>query len=97
MGAELPEVDSADFRAPMSQFASGVTIVTTEDGSGKPFGFTASAFSSLSLNPPLILVCLDRKADCFDLSDENNAQCTVSWMLYSIYNIDFSRIHENAM
>jgi flavin reductase ActVB len=66
MGAELPEVDSADFRAAMSQFASGVTIVTTEDGSGKPFGFTASAFSSLSLNPPLILVCLDRKADCFD-------------------------------
>lgn len=49
----------------MSRFASGVTVVTTIDGSGKPAGFTASAFASLSLEPPLVLVCLDKKADSY--------------------------------
>lgn len=53
------------FRDAMSRFASGVTIVTTRDRSDVDWGFTASAFSSLSLDPPLILVCLDRKADSF--------------------------------
>jgi flavin reductase ActVB len=58
-------LDPADFRNAMSTFASGVTIVTTtQDGRG-PAGFTASAFNSLSLNPPLVIVCLDRGADCF--------------------------------
>ncbi len=56
---------SMAFRDAMSRFASGVTIVTTTDAAGVSWGFTASAFSSLSLEPPLILVCLDRKADCF--------------------------------
>lgn len=59
-------VESADFRAAMSQFASGVTIVTTKDARGVPVGFTASAFSSLSLDPPLVLVCLDKKAECYE-------------------------------
>lgn len=61
-----PAVDPADFRTAMSQFASGVTVVATQDGGGVPAGFTASAFSSLSLDPPLVLVCLDRGAECFD-------------------------------
>jgi flavin reductase ActVB len=51
------------FRNAMAQFASGVTIVTTVQADGVPKAFTASAFSSLSLDPSLILVCLDRKAD----------------------------------
>lgn len=50
----------------MSRFASGVTVVTTLDATGVPTGFTASAFSSLSLHPPLVLVCLDRRAECFE-------------------------------
>jgi flavin reductase ActVB len=50
----------------MARFASGVTIVTTESPGGSRVGFTASAFSSLSLDPPLILVCLERRAECFD-------------------------------
>jgi flavin reductase ActVB len=56
-------VDQMAFRNAMAQFASGVTIVATREEDGNPKGFTASAFSSLSLDPPLILVCLDRKAD----------------------------------
>ena len=59
----MTTADQTAFRNAMAQFASGVTIVTTRDEEGTPRGFTASAFSSLSLDPPLILVCLDRKAD----------------------------------
>jgi flavin reductase ActVB len=54
----MTTVDTTAFRNAMAQFASGVTVVTTTDDDGIPWGFTASAFSSLSLEPPLILVCL---------------------------------------
>jgi flavin reductase ActVB len=56
-------VDSTAFRNAMARFASGVTIVTTVDENGTSWGFTASAFSSLSLEPPLVLVCLEKKAE----------------------------------
>ena len=55
-------VSKDDFKAFMSQFASGVTVVTTVDGDGSPWGLTVSAFSSLSLDPPLCLFCLDHRA-----------------------------------
>jgi flavin reductase ActVB len=55
----------ARFRESVSDFATGVTIVTTADpGDGHWVGYTASAFASLSLRPPLVLVCLDQGADC---------------------------------
>lgn len=50
-------IDPALFRQAMAGFPSGVTIVTTTDENGGMVGFTASAFSSLSLDPPLVLVC----------------------------------------
>lgn len=50
-------IDPADFRAAMAEFPSGVTVVTTLDENGALVGFTASAFSSLSMDPPLVLVC----------------------------------------
>ena len=56
---------SDDFKGALSRFASGVTIVTCLGENGEPFGFTASSFSSLSLDPPLVLVCFDRKAESF--------------------------------
>lgn len=59
----MTALDPADFRNAMARFASGVTIVTTLTADGTPFGFTASAFSSLSLQPPLVLVCLENKAE----------------------------------
>lgn len=62
----VPALDPTDFRNAMSKFASGVTVVTAHAPDGTPVGFTASAFSSLSLDPPLILVCLDRRAECFE-------------------------------
>lgn len=55
-------IDSAIFRQTMSHFLSGVTIVTARHPDGRRAGLTASAFSSLSLEPPLILVCVSRHA-----------------------------------
>jgi flavin reductase (DIM6/NTAB) family NADH-FMN oxidoreductase RutF len=47
-----------DFRRALGHFASGVTVVTTWDREGRPTGLTASAFTSVSLTPPLVLVCV---------------------------------------
>jgi len=58
-------LDQTAFREALSRFASGVTVVITRNGSGNAAGFTASAFSSLSLDPPLVLVCLQKDADCY--------------------------------
>jgi flavin reductase (DIM6/NTAB) family NADH-FMN oxidoreductase RutF len=56
-GADLT---SEDFRRAVGHFATGVTVVTSVGPDGQPVGTTASAVSSLSLDPPLILVCFDR-------------------------------------
>jgi flavin reductase ActVB len=52
------------FRAAMSRFPAGVVIVTTRGDNGAPHGFTASSFCSVSLEPPLVLVCLATSANC---------------------------------
>jgi len=52
------------FKDAMAGFPSGVTIVTTVDENGKWWGFTASSFCSVSVDPPLILVCLSVNAEC---------------------------------
>jgi flavin reductase (DIM6/NTAB) family NADH-FMN oxidoreductase RutF len=46
----------------MSQFATGVTVITSIGPDGQPVGTTANAVSSLSLDPPLLLVCFDRSS-----------------------------------
>ena len=55
-------IDKDPFRAVLGRFASGVTIITTVDADGDDQGMTVSAFSSLSLDPPLVLVCIDHTA-----------------------------------
>ncbi len=54
--------DAELFKEVMSQFATGVTVVTGVDRSGIPVGFTANAVASVSLEPPLILACADRRS-----------------------------------
>ncbi|WP_443060221.1 flavin reductase family protein [Streptomyces sp. NBC_00444] len=61
----LPEalVAPEEFRAAMARFPSGVVVVTTRCQDGTPRGFTASSFCSVSLEPPMVLVCLANSAD----------------------------------
>ena len=56
-------VDATAFRRALAQFATGVTVVTTRDAAGQPMGLTVNAFSAVSLDPPLVLVCIDRRSE----------------------------------
>ena len=58
-------VTSDKFRQVMGNFATGITVVTTLDKSGKPYGLTVNSFTSVSLDPVLVLVCLDNKLSGF--------------------------------
>ncbi|WP_300016629.1 flavin reductase family protein [Pseudonocardia sp.] len=64
----IPGSDAAEraglFREAMATFPSGVTIVTTTDITGRWWGFTATSFCSVSMQPPLVLVCLAETAEC---------------------------------
>ncbi|WP_340110151.1 flavin reductase family protein [Pikeienuella sp. HZG-20] len=54
--------DSRALRDAFGAFVTGVTIVTTTGAAGEPIGLTANAFTSVSLNPPLLLVCISRQS-----------------------------------
>lgn len=56
-------IEPKEFRRLLGQFAAGVTVITTVGSDGKPYGLTATAFSSVSLDPPLVLVCIDKKSE----------------------------------
>ncbi|EKX89499.1 flavin reductase family protein [Corynebacterium durum] len=57
----MSQPTSTHYRETVANFPSGVTVVTTRDG-GEDFGLTVSAFTSLSLDPPMVLVSIDRKS-----------------------------------
>ena len=56
-------IDPNEFRRVLGHFAAGVTIITTIGDDARPYGLTATAFTSVSLDPPLVLVCVDKRAD----------------------------------
>jgi flavin reductase (DIM6/NTAB) family NADH-FMN oxidoreductase RutF len=58
-------IEPQELRRVMGHFATGVTIITTRDKDGHPNGLTANAFMSLSLNPPLVLISVDKGATCY--------------------------------
>ena len=51
-------LDTGEFRRALAQFATGIAIVTGRDPEGRPFGLTVNSFTSVSLQPPLVLFCL---------------------------------------
>lgn len=59
-------IDHAEFRRVLGHFATGVSVVTTLRHDGSPCGLTVSSVASVSLDPPLVLVCIDREADSHD-------------------------------
>lgn len=64
-------VDTRALRDAFGCFATGITVVTTVDDRGEKYGVTANSFTSLSLEPPLCLFCLDNKALSFDAFQES--------------------------
>ena len=59
---DASKVASSEFRRALSQFPTGVTVVSTLDASGEPVGVTASSFNSVSMEPPLVLWSLAKSA-----------------------------------
>ena len=63
--------DRNELRRVMGHFATGVAVVTTHDGQGRCYGLTANAVSSVSLDPPLVLVCVDKRAESYPAIDRS--------------------------
>lgn len=71
---ELPPVDDAAYKAVMRRWASGVTLITMTSDEG-PHGMTASAFTSVSIDPPLILIVVDKRWRSHDLIEAAGSFC----------------------
>jgi flavin reductase (DIM6/NTAB) family NADH-FMN oxidoreductase RutF len=67
---------SREFRRACGHFLSGVTVVTARAADGSPVGITVNSFTSVSLDPPLILVCVDKRSGSFAVLAEG-ARCAV--------------------
>lgn len=63
-------IDQTTFRRVLGNFATGVTVVTGMTEKKNPVGLTVNAFTSLSLSPPLVLFCLDKKTASIDAFDK---------------------------
>lgn len=72
---------SADLRTIFGHFATGVTIVTTVDAAGERVGMTANSFSSLSLEPPLLLWSISRRSSNFEAFSQ--ARCFAVHVLHA--------------
>jgi len=83
----MTQIDPRELREAFGTFMTGVTVVTSHDEGGNPIGFTANSFASVSLDPPLVLICLANtsrnydvlsKADGFAINVLSEAQKGVS-------------------
>jgi len=70
--ATSPAFDAAHFRKALSQFATGVTVITTRLADGTLLGLTASSFNSVSLSPPLVLWSLSEQASSMPVFSGNS-------------------------
>ncbi|WP_119304902.1 alpha/beta fold hydrolase [Dongia deserti] len=68
--ASTSEIDSRSLRRALGAFATGVTVVATKQRDGGPRGFTANSFTSVSLDPPLVLVCIAKSASSYVVFSE---------------------------
>lgn len=79
-------LDTRSFRDALGQFPTGVTIITTVTAGGERLGMTISSFNSLSLDPPLVLVSIWRKANSF-----------VAWQQAKRYAINVLRENQEGL
>lgn len=64
-------IEKNELRRVMGHFATSVTVITSIRSSGEMHGLTANAFTSVSLIPPLLLICVDKKAESYPCFDES--------------------------
>jgi flavin reductase (DIM6/NTAB) family NADH-FMN oxidoreductase RutF len=64
-------IEKNELRRVMGHFATGVTVITTISKEGTPYGLTANAFMSVSLEPPLLLISVDKKAESYPYFEES--------------------------
>ena len=64
-------IDKNQLRQVMGHFTTGVTIITTFNKDGQMHGLTANAFTSVSLEPPLLLISVDKKAESYPAFEES--------------------------
>lgn len=68
-----PGIDPVALRRAFGTFVTGVTVVTTHDADGNPRGMTANSFTSVSLDPPLVLVCIAKSASSYSAFEKSGA------------------------
>lgn len=66
MALHPADCDPASFKVALGSFAASVNVITLWDGDGRPLGMTATAFTSVSVDPLLILVCVNRSTRTYD-------------------------------
>lgn len=64
-----------EFRKVMGRFATGITVVTMVNPAGDYHGITVNSFTSVSLDPPLVLICLDKRSEAYRILPEVGAYC----------------------
>jgi flavin reductase (DIM6/NTAB) family NADH-FMN oxidoreductase RutF len=69
--SEPSRIEPVSFKQAMAQFATGITVVTTRDAAGRPHGLTVNSFCSVSLEPALVLVCIDHRAEAHEAFRES--------------------------
>ena len=62
--------DPRAFRRALGNFATGVTVVTAADASGRKVGVTANSFNSVSLDPPLVLWSIDKRSNSHEVFEQ---------------------------
>ena len=94
-------LDDGELRNAFGSFTTGVTVVATREADGTPRGFTANSFSSVSLDPPLLLVCIAKsalslrvfqEASCFSVNILEQSQAEVSRIFASQAVDKFDRV-----
>ena len=79
-------IDKNEFRRVLARFAAGVTVVTTKGADGKPYGLTATAFTSVSLIPPLVLVCIGKASESYE-----------HFGAHRVFGVNFLRHHQEDL
>lgn len=103
-------IDPIALRRAFGTFVTGVTVITTREADGTPRGMTANSFTSVSLDPPLLLVCVAKsassfnaftEADCFAVNILHEGQVDVSATFASkspekFQSVNHDRVHTGA-